>query len=295
MSNLARSSLLALAFLSLFLFAACGQQPPKKAVRPPDVTVVKPVQREITKFLEYTGNTVALETVEIRARVAGFLQKMYFEPRAKVKEGDALFLIDPRQYEASVKEAQGKLDAKKASWKLAQTELQISQQLESKEAISALRLEKKVAERDSAKAEVDLAEADLDQAKLNLEWTQVTSPIKGRVSRNKVDIGNLVGATEKTLLTTVVDDDPIYAYFNVSELDLLPLLRRARTRHRGRPSRYLYSWDLPTRPGIRTKAISILPRRRWIPRPALFRCVVYSPILTASCMPGMFRKGPHSC
>jgi membrane fusion protein, multidrug efflux system len=145
-------------------------------------------------------------------------------------------LIDPRQYEASVKEAQGKVDAKKASWKLAQTELQISQQLESKEAISGLRLEKKVAERDSAKAEVDLAEADLDQAKLNLEWTQVTSPIKGRVSRNKVDIGNLVGATEKTLLTTVVDDDPIYAYFNVSELDLLPLLRRYGKDPASRPS-----------------------------------------------------------
>ena len=77
-----------------------------------------------------------------------------------------------------------------------------------------------------AQADVELAEAALDSAKLDLEWTQVTSPIKGRVSRNKVDIGNLVGATEKTLLTTVVDDDPIYVYFNVSELDLLPLLRR---------------------------------------------------------------------
>ncbi len=163
--------------------------------------------------------------MDIRARVPGFLDKMYFQPRAKVKAGDALFLIDPRQYQANVKEAKAKLEAQKASSKLAQTEVQISQQLESKEAISALKLEKKVAERDVASADVDLADAALDKAKLDLEWTQVTSPIDGRVSRNKVDLGNLVGATEKTLLTTVVADDPIYAYFNVSELDLLLVLR----------------------------------------------------------------------
>jgi len=168
----------------------------------------------------------AFQTVEIRARVPGFLTKMLFEPRAKVKAGDLLFVIDPRQYEASVKEAKGKLDAQKAQSKLAQTELQIGQQLESKEAISGLKLEKKVADRDKATADVELADADLDKAKLDLEWTQVASPINGRVSRNKVDVGNLVGATEKTLLTTVVADDPMYAYFNVSELDLLPILRR---------------------------------------------------------------------
>jgi membrane fusion protein, multidrug efflux system len=208
----------------VLMFCGCSQ-PAKKVIQPPDVTVVLPVQREVTRFLEYTGTTAALQSVDIRARVPGFLQNMYFEPRKKVKAGELLFLIDPRQYEASVKQAKGKLEAQKASSKLAQSELQISQQLESKEAISALKLEKKVAERDVAVADVDLAAAELDKAKLDLEWTQVTSPIDGRVSRNKVDIGNLVGATEKTLLTTVVNDDPIYVYFNVSELDLLPLLR----------------------------------------------------------------------
>ncbi|MBI5249698.1 MAG: efflux RND transporter periplasmic adaptor subunit [Desulfomonile tiedjei] len=215
------SALLVLCFLS-----ACSQKPAKKALPPPDVTAVQPQQKEVTKYLEYTGNTTPVATVDIRARVPGFLEKMYFEPRAKVKAGDLLFLIDPRQYQANVKEAKGRLEAQKASSKLAQTEVQISQQLESKEAISALRLEKKVAERDVAAADVDLADATLDKAKLDLEWTRVTSPIDGRVSRNKVDVGNLVGANEKTLLTTVVSDDPIYAYFGVSELDLLPALRR---------------------------------------------------------------------
>ncbi len=231
-----KATIMLLSMCIPFLVCACGKEPPKRVVRPPDVTVVQPVQREVPRYLEYTGTTAAVQTVDIRARVPGFLQKMYFEPRAKVKEGDALFLIDPRQYEASVKQAKGKLDAQKASSKLAQTELQISQQLESKEAISALKLEKKAAERDVAQADVELAEAALDSAKLDLEWTQVTSPIKGRVSRNKVDIGNLVGATEKTLLTTVVDDDPIYVYFNVSELDLLPILRRLAADPSSRPS-----------------------------------------------------------
>lgn len=231
-----KAIIMLLSFCIPFLVCACGKEPPKRVVRPPDVTIVQPVQREVPRYLEYTGTTAAVQTVDIRARVPGFLQKMYFEPRAKVKVGDLLFLIDPRQYEASVKQAKGKLDAQKASSKLAQTELQISQQLESKEAISALKLEKKAAERDVAQADVELAEAALDSAKLDLEWTQVTSPIKGRVSRNKVDIGNLVGATEKTLLTTVVDDDPIYVYFNLSELDLLPLLRRIAEDPSSKPS-----------------------------------------------------------
>lgn len=212
--------------LILSLFSACSKQPPKRAVSAPDVTVAHPVKKEIVKYLEYSGNTAALETVDIRARVAGFLQKICFVPGARVKSGDLLFVIDPRQYEATVKEAKGKLDAQKASSKLAQTEVAIAQQLESQEAISALKLEKKVAERDVAAADVELADANLDKAKLDLEWTQVTSPIDGRVSRNKVDIGNLVGATEKTLLTTVVNDESVYAYFNVSELDLLPILRK---------------------------------------------------------------------
>jgi len=207
------------------LLSACEKQATKKAVHPPDVTVAQPVKQEVTRYLEYTGTTVPLYTVDIRARVPGFLEKICFEPRQRVKAGQLLFIIDPRQYEATVKEAKGRLDAQKASSKLAQTELQIAQQLETKEAISGLRLEKKAAERDVAAADVELAAAALDKAKLDLEWTQVTSPIDGRVSRNLVDVGNLVGAMEKTLLTTVVYDDNIYAYFNISELDLLPILR----------------------------------------------------------------------
>jgi membrane fusion protein, multidrug efflux system len=221
-----RFLILAAVASTVFHVSGCTSKPPKKAAQPPEVTVVQPLKEEVTRFLEYTGTLSALETVEIRARVPGFLEKICFQPRSKVKAGDLLFVIDPRQFEANVKEAQGKLDAQKAAFKLAQTEVQISQQLESHEAISTLKLEVKVADRDKAGADVELAEAELAKAKLDLEWSRVTSPINGRVSRNKVDVGNLVGATEKTLLTTVVNDDPIYAYFNMSELDLLPISRK---------------------------------------------------------------------
>lgn len=218
-------SVVVCAVVALSLFSGCSRHPSKKELPPPSVTVTNPVQKEITRYLEYTGNIAALETVDIRARVAGFLQEIKFTPRQKVKTGDLLFVIDPRQYQAQVKEATGKVAAQKASNKLAQTELQMAQQLESKEAISGLRLEKSVAQRDASIADVELAEAELDKARLYLEWTQVTSPIDGRVDRNLVDIGNLVGATEKTKLTSVVNDDLVYVYFNITELDLLPLLR----------------------------------------------------------------------
>jgi RND family efflux transporter MFP subunit len=211
----------------------CKDDKAKRVLPPTNVTVVLPLQKEITNYLEYTGSTAALESVDIRARVTGFLEKICFEPRARVKTGQLLFIIDPRQYQAEVDQAKAKLDAKKASSKLAQTELQISQQLESKEAISALRLEKQAAERDVTKADVELAQANLDKAKLDLEWTHVTSPIDGQVSRNLIDVGNLVGAEQKTLLTTVVNDSSIYAYFNLSELDALPILRARAKRETG--------------------------------------------------------------
>ncbi len=227
MRGMDRSLIVSVLLVMLCVLTSCGRKPAHKTVKPPEVTVVQPKSQEVTKYPGYTGNTAALESVQIRARVMGFLQKICFQPRAKVKEGQLLFVIDPRQYQAVAKEAKARLEAKNAESKLAQTELQIAQQLESKEAISALKLEKKARERDVAKADVDLAEANLEKANLNVEWTQVVSPINGRVSRNQVDVGNLVGATEKTLLTTVVNDDSVYAYFNVNELDLLSVKRKA--------------------------------------------------------------------
>ncbi len=221
-----RRLLVLIGLMALGVISGCSEKPAKTVVQVPDVTVTRPERREVIRYFEYTGTTAALQAVEIRARVTGFLDKICFTPGAKVKEGDLLFVIDPRQFEAAVKQAQAKLNAQKAGSKLAQTELRIARQLESKEAISGLQLDKKTAESDVAQADVELAEASLEEAKLRLLWTKVTSPISGRVSRNLVDVGNLVGEAEKTLLTTVVDDESIYAYFNLSELDLLPIRRK---------------------------------------------------------------------
>ena len=209
----------------LLLFLQGCKKESKKSIEPPTVTVAQPVSKEVIKSLEYPGTIEALETVEIRARVSGFLESINFTPRQRVNRGDLLFVIDPRQYEASVKQAQARVDAAKSELKLARIELKMAQQLESKEAISMLRLEKKVAESEKGAADLELAEADLVKAKLDLEWSRVTSPIKGRVSRNLVDVGNLVGATEKTLLTVVINDESIYTYFYLSELDLLEILK----------------------------------------------------------------------
>jgi len=224
MQGLAKTLIVVLSIWCLGILSGC-QGPKKEAVREPAVTVTQPIEREVTSYLEYTGTTQALEYVDIRARVAGFLQKIHFEPDAKVKTGELLFSIDPSQYQAAVDENEAALEARKAQLRLAKTEEEIAKSLESQQAISALKLQEKSAHSGVSKADVDLAQAALDKARLNLEWTKVTSPINGRVSRNLVDVGNLVGAMEKTLLTTVVDVDSIYCYFNVSELDLISIKR----------------------------------------------------------------------
>ena len=225
MGSLYRLSVTLLIALLVIAVLGCQKEVEKKTARIPSVTVSFPVQAEAQKHLDYTGTTAALEYVDIRARVAGFLEKINFEPKQKVKTGALLFVIDPRQYQAAVNEAEAQLEAKQASLKLAKVDEEIAKSLESKEAISWLKLQQATSKSEVSKADVDLTAANLDQAKLNLEYTQVTSPIDGRVSRNYVDIGNLVGATEKTLLTTVVNDESVYCYFNVSEVDLLFLKR----------------------------------------------------------------------
>ncbi|MEW6531201.1 MAG: efflux RND transporter periplasmic adaptor subunit [Thermodesulfobacteriota bacterium] len=205
--------------------SGCGRDSQKMGPPAPEVTVTKPVEQEVTRYLEYTGTTAALESVDVRARVQGWLESINFAPRSKVKKDELLFVIDPRPFQARVEQAKAVLDANKASLDLAQYELEKAQYLESKEALSQLKLKEATAKRDAAAAEVEKAKADLDLAKLNLDYCQVRSPINGRVSRNLVDVGNLVGAEQKTLLTTVVNDDPMYAYFNLSELDVLPIIR----------------------------------------------------------------------
>ncbi|MFH0960704.1 MAG: efflux RND transporter periplasmic adaptor subunit [Pseudomonadota bacterium] len=225
MESISKTCVILLTVLLATVILGCSKKNEKKTVRIPTVTVSVPVQMELERRLDYTGSTAAFEYVDIRARVAGFLEKINFDPKQKVKKGDLLFVIDPREYKAAADEAKAQLNSREATYKLAQIDEEIAKSLESKEAISWLKLQQAEAKSLVSKADLDLSAAGLDQAKLNLEYTQVTSPIDGRVSRNFVDVGNLVGATEKTLLTTVVNDEFIYCYFNVSETDLMILKR----------------------------------------------------------------------
>lgn len=196
-----------------------------QAPPPPKVTVSHPLQKKITDYAEFSGQTTPLEAADVRARVEGWLQKIHFEPGSNVKEGDPLFEIDPRPYAAQVAQYEALLMGKKADLNLAQTNLERSRQLLAKAAVSQLQFDQDKAKSLVAKAQVGIAEANLEKAQLDLSYTKVTAPLSGTVSRNYVDRGNLVGAKEKTLLTRIVDTGKIYFYFDVSERDYLQLRR----------------------------------------------------------------------
>ncbi len=162
-----------------FALCGCGGPPPPPAPPPPEVTQGPPEQREVTTFLEYTGTTTALESVEIRARVAGYLESMLFEPRAKVKAGDVLFIIDPRPYQRRVEQAKAALKSKRAALRIREIELEKYGPLASKEVVAVFKLDDVKSGRDMAGAEVEQAIANLETAKLDLDYAHVRSPING--------------------------------------------------------------------------------------------------------------------
>lgn len=194
---------------------------------PPKVTVAKPEVRTVTDNLEFTGNTVAYETVKLVARVEGYLQKIHFQDGQRVKKGDLLFTIQQDQYRADVEEAQSRLLAAQAKLEYSETEYQRFKRLYEQNAAAATQVDQWKYERDSAKSAVEAARANLVNAKLNLSYTTITAPFDGRMSRHLVDAGNLVGAGgQDTLLAEINRIDPIYVYFTINERDLLRVARR---------------------------------------------------------------------
>jgi RND family efflux transporter MFP subunit len=204
----------------------CEKEQSKLVLKAPEVTVATPIEQEVVEALTFTGTTQAIETVDIRARVKGFLDKILFEPSGKVTKDQLLFVIDPRQYQAAVDQAKADLDAKKAQLEFTAYEVKRLEELAKKDVAAQYELVQAVSRRDDTLAAIAAAEAALKNAQLNLEYTQVKSPINGRISRNLVDAGNLVGEGGNTLLATVVQDNPIYSYFSISERDYLTLKRK---------------------------------------------------------------------
>lgn len=188
---------------------------------PPQVTIAQPLKHSVTDYATFTGNIAAVATVDVRARVKGFLQSMNFVPGTAVKKDQVLFIIEPAPYQAALEQAQANLARDQAKLQLAEVELKRTNELAQEQAATPLEVLQRTSDRDAAKAQVAADEAAVQEAALDLSYTQVTSPVDGAVSRNYVDVGNLVGDGQTTLLTIVVSQDPVYIYFTVSETEYL--------------------------------------------------------------------------
>jgi RND family efflux transporter MFP subunit len=211
-----------------FVIIGCGPRNEFISPPPPEVTVALPLERDLAETMEFTGTTRATASVELRARVNGYLERIAFEDGAIVKEGDLLFVIQQAPFKADRDAAEAQLQKAKAELQLADANLARSEKLFEQKAITEQQFDIQKAERAKAAAEVASAEAALKQAQLNLGFTEVKAPFAGKMGRHLVDRGNIVQA-EQTILAKIETIDPIYAYFYVSERDLLQFmeLRRA--------------------------------------------------------------------
>ena len=211
--------------LPLAAVAGCNRARSQTAApQPPEVVVAESVRREITEFEEFTGRSEAVDTVDIRARVSGYLDKVHFKEGEEVRAGDLLFEIDPRPYHAEFTRAEAALFQTEAHLRRLDADFGRARHLLPKRAISQEEFDKMGGDRAEAEAAVGVAKASVEVAKLNLTFTKVYAPIAGRISRHLIDRGNLVKADD-TLLTTIVSLDPMYAYFDIDERTLLKLRR----------------------------------------------------------------------
>lgn len=205
--------------------AAQSSQQPQQA--PPKIKVVEVTPVKVPFIAEYSASLEAKETVEIRARVAGYLQKRHFEEGSSVKKGDLLFTIDPSQYQEALKEAQSQLARDRATMEKAKVDLQRFSQLYKTGAISREELDTRATTAKELEATVEQDNAAVKQAQLNLGYTTIEAPISGRIGRAQKQKGDLVGQGENTLLATITSVDPIYVNFNISESDYLQYMKQA--------------------------------------------------------------------
>ena len=219
-----------LVFTIILVFQAACQPPQTASPAPPKVTVSRPVVQEIIEWDEYTGRLEATENVEVRARVSGYLQSIHFKDGAIVKKGDLLFVIDPRPYQAEVDRVRAELQLAQARLELAKSDYARAQKLLQFRAMSQEEADTRAATERQAQEAVAAGQAAVKAASLNLEFTRVTAPITGRISRRLVTEGNLIngGTAESTLLTTIVSMDPIYVYFEADERSYLKYARLSR-------------------------------------------------------------------
>jgi len=204
----------------LALQAGCNERPPAVNKNPEEVTVSQPLNEEVVEYAYFTGHVEAVSSVELRARVTGYLDDVFFKDGEIVAKGDKLFEIDQKPYKAAWDQAKAAVSRSEAQLKTASLELNRQKELIVKQSTSQAEFDRASGMAATSAAEVESSKAQLEQAKINLDYTIIKSPIDGRMSRRFVDKGNLVVA-DKTSLTEVVSIDPIYVYFDVDDNTLL--------------------------------------------------------------------------
>jgi RND family efflux transporter MFP subunit len=206
---------------------SCNKQEPVQEIPPPPVTISKPVQKEIVEWDEYTARTEAVENVNITPRVSGYIDNVTFKAGDLVNKGDLLFVIDPRPYQAAFDQAQAQERVAEADQQLQNANFARQDKLRATGVIAKEDFDTALSNKNQAAARVLAGQAAVESAQLNLTFTQITSPITGRISREQVTVGNLVQA-DTTLLTNIVSVDPIYAYFYVDERSVLDYEKQVR-------------------------------------------------------------------
>ncbi len=219
--------------MSCLITAGCRRAPAAPAPPPPEVDVSHPIVREVTEWDEFTGRLEAIDTVEIRPRVSGYLQSVHFKEGQIVKKGDLLFVIDPRPFRAVLAAAEADVTGAQSRLELAKNDLQRVEPLVTTGAVSAEEFDQRRQTVVVAQATLDSAKARRDEAQLDVEFTEVRAPVDGRTSDYGVTVGNLVsggtagGASQATLLTTLVSLNPIHCYVDANEQEYLKYTRLA--------------------------------------------------------------------
>ncbi|MGY4497412.1 RND family efflux transporter MFP subunit [Bradyrhizobium sp. GM24.11] len=222
---------LTLATAAVVALAGCEDKNTFVAPPPPKVDVATPVQRPVTRYVEATGNTAPIKSVDLVARVQGFLQSQDYQDGTFVKQGTQLFTIEPETYKLKLDQAQAAEAGAQASLKQAEADFRRQSELVQRQAVSQATLDTSTSTRDNAQASLQQAQANTRIAEVNYSYTKVSAPFDGIVSAHMVSIGELVGVSSPTQLATIVAMDPIYVNFTVNEQDVLRI--RAEAARRG--------------------------------------------------------------
>ena len=273
--SLSGKSLAVPAAIVALALAGCGSKNAYVPPPPPKVVVAQPLQQPVTLYLNLTGNTEPFNSVNLVARVQGYLESIDYKDGAAVTKGTQLFGIERDIYQAQLDGAKGQLAHDQAALEEAQMNLTRYQTLEQQKSIAAQQAQDQASVVQQDKATVLVDQANVETANINLGYTSVLAPFDGVVTNHQVDVGALVGVSGPTTLATIVQTDPLYVYFTVSEPQVLAIRRdRAKAGHPIsttdlRPSRASRSRSgCRTRRAILTKDISTMSRPNSTPRPA---------------------------